>query len=66
MEQQIEDLQARLSFLEDSVDALTKTQVEMQNSMYEVRHMLQHLQEQLQQLAPSNIDAGIDQKPPHY
>ena len=66
MERQIEDLQARLSFLEDSVDALTKTQVEMQNSMYEVQHMLQHVQEQLQQLAPSNIDAGIDQKPPHY
>jgi uncharacterized coiled-coil protein SlyX len=66
MEQQIEDLQTRLSFLEDSVDALTKTQVEMQNSMYEVQHMLQHVQEQLQQLAPSNIDAGTDQKPPHY
>ena len=66
MEQQIEDLQTRLSFLEDSIDELTKTQIEMQNSVYEVQHMLQYLREQLQQLAPSNIDAAIDQKPPHY
>ena len=66
MEQHIEELQARLAFLEDSIDQLTRTQLEMQNSMYEVRHMLQHLQKQMQQLAPSDIDAGIDQKPPHY
>ena len=66
MEQQIEDLQARMAFLEDSIDHLTRTQLDIQNAISEMRHMLQHLQQQLQQLTPSQIDASVHQKPPHY
>lgn len=66
MKQQIEDLQARMSFLEDSIDALTRTQLDIQNAISEMRHMLQHLQQQLQQLTPSDIDTSTEQKPPHY
>ena len=66
MEQQIEDLQTRLSFQEDTIEQMTKTLVEQQNEMYEIRHMMKHLQKQLAAMAPSDIDANIDEVPPHY
>lgn len=65
MEQKIEDLQTRLSFQEDTIEQMTKTLVEQQNEMYEIRQMMQHLQKQLAAMAPSDIDAN-DEAPPHY
>jgi SlyX protein len=66
MEQHITDLQSRLSFLEDTIDQLTRTAVEQQNRIVELEHALQELQEQLRAITPSDIDAAVDVKPPHY
>jgi SlyX protein len=66
MEQQITDLQTRLSFLEDNIDQLNRTVVEQQNQVYELQQLLSQLQKQLQAITPSGIDAELDVKPPHY
>lgn len=66
MEKKIEDLQTRLSFQEDTIEQMTKTLVEQQNEMYEIRQMMKHLQKQLAAIAPSGIDANNDEVPPHY
>ena len=65
MEQQITDLQTRLSFLEDNIDQLTRTVVEQQNQMHELQHVLTQLQKQVRAITPSDIEA-MDEKPPHY
>ena len=66
MKQQIMDLQTRLSFLEDSVDQLTRTVVEQQNGLDELRAFTRQLESQLREITPSGIDREIDVKPPHY
>ena len=66
MEQQITDLQSRLSFLEDSVDELTRTVVDQQSQLSDLQQLLLQLQQQLRAITPSDIDAEIDVKPPHY
>jgi uncharacterized coiled-coil protein SlyX len=66
MEQQITDLQSRLSFLEDAVDELTRTVVDQQSRLSEFQLLLTQLQRQLRSVTPSDIDAEIDVKPPHY
>jgi SlyX protein len=66
MEQKIEDLQARLSFQEDTIEQMTNTLVKQQNEMYEIRQMMKHLQKQMAAIAPSDIDTNTDEVPPHY
>lgn len=66
MEQQITDLQTRLSFLEDNIDQLNRTVVEQQNQVYELQQLFSQLQKQLRAITPSGIDAELDVKPPHY
>jgi len=66
MEQQITDLQTRLSFLEDNIDQLNRTVVEQQNQVFELQQLLSELQKQLRAITPSGIDAELDVKPPHY
>ena len=66
MEQKIEDLQTRLSFQEETIEQMTKTLVAQQNEMYEIRQMMKHLQKQIVAITPSDIDANIDETPPHY
>ena len=66
MEQQIMDLQTRLSFLEDNVDELTRTVVEQQNLIHELQSMIKQLETQLREITPSDIDREIDVQPPHY
>ena len=43
MEKIITDLQTRLSFQEDTIEQMTRTLVEQQNEMYEIRQMLKHM-----------------------
>lgn len=66
MEQEITDLQTRLSFLEDNVDELTRTVVEQQNQIHELRSLIKQLETQLLEITPSDIDSEIDVQPPHY
>ncbi|MCW8962789.1 MAG: SlyX family protein [Gammaproteobacteria bacterium] len=66
MEKIITDLQTRLSFQEDTIEQMTRTLVEQQNEMYEIRQMLKHLQKQIATMAPSDIEANINETPPHY
>ena len=66
MEKIITDLQTRLSFQEDTIEEMTRTLVEQQNEMYEIRQMLKHLQKQIATMTPSDIEANINETPPHY
>jgi len=66
MEQKIEDLQTRLSFQEDTIEQMTRTLVEQQHEMHEIRQMMKHLQKQIVAITPSEIDANNDETPPHY
>jgi len=66
MEQKITDLQTRLSFQEDTIEQMTRTLVKQHNEMHEIREMLKHLQKQIATMAPSDIEANIDETPPHY
>jgi uncharacterized coiled-coil protein SlyX len=66
MEQQITELQSRLSFLEDSLEELTRTVVDQQSQLSELQQLLSQLQRQLRAITPTDIDAEIDVKPPHY
>ena len=66
MEQQIMDLQTRVSFLEDNVVELTRTVVEQQNQIQELGSLMKQLETQLREITPSDIDREIDVPPPHY
>jgi SlyX protein len=66
MEQEITDLQARLSFQEDTIEQMTSTLVAHQNELYELRQMMKHLQKQISAMTPSDIEATINEIPPHY
>ena len=66
IEKEIADLQAQIAFQEDTIEQMTKTLVEQQNEMYEIRQMMKHLQKQVTALTPSHIDGDKHEVPPHY
>lgn len=67
MTEQIEDLQARIAFQEDTLEKLTRTVVEHQRMLHDVQAALAHLQTQITEMR--NLygeDSGNDQAPPHF
>ena len=66
IEKEIADLQAQVAFQEDTIEQMTRTLVEQQNEMYEIRQMMKHLQKQVTALTPSDIDGDKHEVPPHY
>lgn len=65
--QQIEELQTKIAFQEDTIerlsDALAKQQFQLDDLTYKMKHMI----ERVQQMQPSNIARQEDETPPpHY
>ena len=67
MQQQIDDLQAKIAFQDDAIEEMTNTLVRQQKELYELRQMLIHLQSQMKALAPTQIGSAEEETPPpHY
>ena len=67
MQQQIDELQARLAFQDDAIQEMTSTLVDQQKELYEIRQMLKHLQTQMKAITPSQVaNADEETPPPHY
>jgi len=66
MEDKITELQTRLSFQEETIEQISRTLVQQQTELHEIRQMMQHLQKQILAVTPSDIDATHDEPPPHY
>jgi len=65
MQQQIDDLQARIAFQDDALQEMTSTLLRQQKELYELRQMLKHLQSQMKTLMPAS-GSGEEAPPPHY
>lgn len=67
MSDQIEELQSRIAFQEQTIDELTRGLVDQQKEIYEIRVMLEHLHKQLKAVERSDINhVGEEPAPPHY
>ena len=66
MEEQLIELQTRLAFQDDAIQALTNTVARQQGELHDLRMDIAELQHQIRALTPPQpVNAGQD-KPPHY
>ena len=67
MESRIIELETKLAYQEHTLEELNQIVIKQQNEILTLTLGLQKLNEQLKQVAPSNL-ASIDQEapPPHY
>ncbi|NVK39273.1 MAG: SlyX family protein [Gammaproteobacteria bacterium] len=64
---QIEDLQIRIAFLEQSLDDLNDVVTKQQAQISLMERALKHLNSRLEQMSPANIKSAEDETPPpHY
>ena len=67
LQETIMDLQARLSFQEDSLDTINMTVVRQQSKIDLLQREILRLKEMLEELRGSQGDTGSDiELPPHY
>lgn len=67
MESRLTDLETRLAFQDDLLDALNRTVAEQQRQLDMQQHQIRLLYEQLRSLSPSLIEGeAVDERPPHY
>ncbi len=66
MEQQLIELQTRLAFQEDAIQALTSTVARQQLELHELRLDLAELQQQVRTLSPTQAASVEEKPPPHY
>lgn len=63
----ITDLQIRLTHQDDALQALTKTVLEQQRELEQLRAQLAQLARLVRELTPAEVDpAGSEPPPPHY
>jgi SlyX protein len=66
MEEQLIELQTRLAFQDDAIQALTNTVTRQQGELHDLRLDIAELQHQIRALTPpQSVNVGQD-KPPHY
>jgi len=64
---QIEDLQIRIAFLEQSADELNDIVTKQQAQISLMERALKHLNSRLEQMSPANIKSQDEETPPpHY
>ncbi len=64
---QIEDLQIRIAFLEQNLDELNDVVTQQQAQISLMERALKHLNSRLEQMSPANIKSAEDETPPpHY
>ncbi len=66
MHNEIIELETKIAFQEDMIQALNSTLAEQQQELIELKRDIEELQVQLRNLAPSLSSAVTDETPPHY
>ena len=66
MEQQLIEVQSRLTFQEDAIQALTNTVAQQQLELHELRLDVAELQHQVRVLTPPQAAGTEQETPPHY
>lgn len=67
MNQEIEDLQIRLTYQEDALQQFSITVIKQQNEIDIMKLELERLTQRVRELTPSDIDSQDNEpRPPHY
>jgi SlyX protein len=66
MQNEIIELETKIAFQEDMIQALNSTLAEQQQELVELKRDIEELQTQLRNLAPSLTAAITEETPPHY
>lgn len=67
MQEQIEQLQMKVAFQEDTIETLSDALATQQRQIDKLVFQMQHVMDKLKQVQPSNIaDASQETPPPHY
>lgn len=66
MQNQIVELETKLAFQEDMIQALNRTVGQQQQELLELKRDVEELQTQLRAMAPSLAPGITDEPPPHY
>ena len=66
-QEQIEDLQMRIAFLEQNLDELNEIVTSQQTQIAMMERAMKYLSSRLEQVSPANIRSPEDETPPpHY
>lgn len=66
MQEQVIELQAKLTLAEDQIDSLNKTVFEQRQLLDELARRVVALRRQVQDIAPAEPTSLRDELPPHY
>ncbi len=66
MQNELVELETKLAFQEDLIQALNQTVAEQQQELLELKRDVEELQVQLRAMAPSLASGTTDEPPPHY
>ncbi len=67
MNQEVEDLQIRLTYQEEGLQQFSLTVIKQQNEIDRLKQELERLTQRVRELTPSDIDSpGNEPLPPHY
>ena len=66
MEKRIEDLEARIAFQDEAIDALNNQQHTQQQAIDQLKREITRLKQLLQQATAGSGMEVIDEPPPHY
>jgi len=66
MESRLNELEAKISFADDLLDALNRTVYRQQQQIEQLQRDIRELRQQLQEAAPAEPASRGDEIPPHY
>jgi SlyX protein len=66
MQNELIELETKLAFQEDTIQALNLTIAKLHQEIFAIKEDVTELQTQLRALAPSLTPASLDEPPPHY
>ncbi|MBU0603216.1 MAG: SlyX family protein [Gammaproteobacteria bacterium] len=66
MSERLNDLEARITLMDDMLDALNRTVYAQQQQIASLQQQLRHVYQQMQSLTPPEAGDGGQELPPHY
>jgi SlyX protein len=66
MQNDIIELETKIAFQEDMIQALNRTLAEQQQELVELKRDIEELQTQIRNIVPSLLSNTTDETPPHY
>ncbi len=66
MQKDIEELQSRVAFQEDSLQEMTRTLLDQQRQIDELKTQVEYLHKQLKEMRESEVAISSEETPPHY